>query len=152
MRGTGPSAYAPTAPTRAGVSVPTPGPAGLLAGRLGIVNRTTRAYLVSVPLVTLRRAGGESVAPLGWNDASARIAQSPAGPGLKTYPEVSRDLAADQVLKPGAGLSGILLYPAADYTRACKSGSSISRVRAVSASRERYHPPPSSRRTGVSSG
>jgi hypothetical protein len=91
------------------------GAAGLLAGRLGIVNRTARAYLVSIPLVTLRRASGESVAPVRWSDASARIAESPAAHGWETYDEMSRELATDQVLEPGTSLSGILLYPAADY-------------------------------------
>lgn len=90
--------------------------AGIVAARLGIVNRTARAYLVSVPLVTVRRASGETVTPLAWSDASARIAESPAGKGWKTYDEMSRELATDRVLEPGESLSGILLYPAAEYT------------------------------------
>lgn len=89
--------------------------AGLLATRLAIVNRTGRAYVVSVPLLTLRHAGGAAVAPLAWSDASAQIAQSPAGRGWKAYDEISRELVTDQVLEPGASLSGILLYPAAEY-------------------------------------
>ena len=90
--------------------------AGLLAGRLGVMNQTGRTYLVSIPLVTLRRVNGASVTPVPWTEASARVAESPLGQGWETDDETTRELAGDHVLAPGASLTGILLYPAADYT------------------------------------
>jgi hypothetical protein len=88
---------------------------GLLAGRLGIVNPTARTYLVSVPLVTLRRVGGASVAPVPRAETSTGLAESPLGLDTETNDEASRELVGDHLLAPGASLTGILLYPAADY-------------------------------------
>jgi hypothetical protein len=92
------------------------GVAGLTAARVGIVNRTTHTYLLSLPLLTLVRPSGDAVAPLTWANASARIAQSPAGQGWKSYDDISRELIGDQVLGPGDTVSGVVLYPAGDYS------------------------------------
>ncbi len=93
------------------------GAAGLTVARVGIVNRTSHAYLLSVPLVILMRQAGDATAPLTWADASGRIAQSSAGQGWKSYDELSRELITDQVLAPGDTVSGVVLYPAGEYAR-----------------------------------
>jgi hypothetical protein len=91
--------------------------AGLVVGQLSITNRSSRAYVLSAPLLTLRRANDEAAGPLQWADASARLAKSSAGGGRKAYEDVSREIVTDQVIQPDASVSGILLYPAANYTR-----------------------------------
>lgn len=92
--------------------------AGLLAVRVNIANRTDRTYLMSAPLVTLQRASGESVPPLGWDTASAHLARSAAGQGWKVYDEVKNALVTDRVLEPDASLDGLLLFPAGEYASA----------------------------------
>jgi hypothetical protein len=87
--------------------------AGLVAARLAISNSTARPYVVSVPLIGMLHPTGDLVRPLPWTGARARLEVS--GRGWKPYDEIERQLVTDQVLQPGASVSGIIFYPIGEY-------------------------------------